>query len=72
MGWHHADVVPPKPGVYRVQIPVPYLSWARNAIDEHFARWTGHYWTCWTDAPGKAAHLEFRGPTAGYIWASTT
>jgi hypothetical protein len=69
MQWHSSRSVPPAPGVYRVQVPQPAWGKERRSVEEHFARWTGAYWTCWALTARKAEILEFRGPTAGYLWA---
>jgi hypothetical protein len=69
MEWHNSRSIPPRPGVYRVQVPVPAWGMERRSIDERFALWTGDYWTCWAVTAEKAAGLRFRGPSAGYLWA---
>jgi hypothetical protein len=68
MTWHTPQQIPPKPDVYRVQVPMAmYGNFV--SIDEHFARWTGVHWCTWALTPQKAAMCTWRGPTAGYCWA---
>jgi hypothetical protein len=69
MSWNHSRVKPPKAGVYCVQVPFPAKDGDLSHVGEHFARWTGTYWCCWATTIDKAWMCEWRGPTAGYMWA---
>jgi hypothetical protein len=69
MQWHGPQSLPLYPGVYRVQVPYPYLPERASKIEERFARWTGEYWTCWGPSRERVSYCEIRGPSAGYMWA---
>jgi hypothetical protein len=69
MQWQSPYTKPPKPGIYRVQVPAPAADNA-DALEERFARWTGDYWTSWAPDERRAAMCHWRGPSAGYLWAS--
>ncbi len=71
MQWHSSSTLPPRPAVYPVQVPVPAMrpdGVEPIGIEQHWARWTGQYWTCWALTPEKARMLEIPGPSAGYLW----
>jgi hypothetical protein len=71
MQWRDPRSIPLQPGVYRVQVPFPYLPERATHMEPRWARWTGSYWTCWAVERNVAAYCEFRGPSAGYMWAES-